>query len=267
MNKDRRKFLAQAATISGIGLLSPLELLAAQTADSTEYQYPNPAERPKALFFDINETVLNLEPLKVSINTVLGNKPGLATLWFTTMLQYSLVVTAAGKYEDFGAIGAAALLMVAKNNGIALTQEQAKNAIKPILNLQPHPDVVSSLKKLKANGYKLVSFTNSSNKAVKTQLENAGLSAYFEQQLSIEDIGKFKPHTDAYNWAAKKLNLQNKDCMLIAAHGWDVAGAAWSGWRTAFIARPGQQLFPLAPEVEINEPNLTAIADKLCALK
>lgn len=219
--------------------------------------------RPKALFFDINETVLDLEPLKASISEILNNKPELATLWFTTMLQYSLVVTAAGKYEDFGAIGVAALIMVANNNAITITPEQAKDAVKPILYLQPHPDVIPALKRLKESGYKLVSFTNSSNKAVHTQLANAGIADYFDMQLSIEDMGKFKPHNEAYNWAAKKLNLENNNCMLLAAHGWDIAGAAWAGWRTAFVARKGQQLFPLAPKPEINETNILLIAEKL----
>ena len=42
--------------------------------------------------------------------------------------------------------------------------------------------------------------------------------------------------------------------MLIAAHGWDVTGARLTGMRAAFIARPGKTLYPLGPEVEINEP-------------
>ena len=41
-----------------------------------------------------------------------------------------------------------------------------------------------------------------------------------------------------------------EECMLIAAHGWDVAGALWAGWRAAFVSRPGQQIFPLAPKCQ-----------------
>lgn len=51
--------------------------------------------------------------------------------------------------------------------------------------------------------------------------------------------------------------------MLIAAHGWDVAGALWAGWRAAFISRPGQQIFPLAPKTEILESDLQKTADIL----
>lgn len=264
MKKNRRDFLKNTIAVGSLGMLMPSEVFSSEKATISENKI---VTRPKVLFFDINETVLDLEPLKKSIAKVLNNKPELATLWFTTMLQYSLVVTVSNQYKDFGAIGVGALLMIAKNNSIEITKEKAMESVKPILNLKPHADIIESLKKLKTNGYKLVSFTNSSNFAVKTQLENAGITQYFEEQLSIEDIGKFKPHVDAYNWASRKMKIENSECLLIAAHGWDIAGAVWAGWRGAFIARPGQQLFPLAPNPEFNEISLTEITSKLCALK
>lgn len=184
------------------------------------------------------------------------------------MLQYSLVSTVGRQYNDFGIIGAAALQMVAANHGIKVTEEDAQKAILgPIRSLPAHPEVKAALQQLKEGGYKLVSFTNSSNKGVKTQFENAGLLDYFDERLSIEDIGKFKPHSDAYDWAARKMNVKPSECLLVAAHGWDIAGAIWAGWRGAFISRPGAQLYPLAPKPEISESNLTLVTKKLLALK
>ena len=34
--------------------------------------------------------------------------------------------------------------------------------------------------------------------------------------------------------------------MLVAAHAWDIAGAAWAGMQTAFIERAANQTFSLA---------------------
>ena len=217
----------------------------------------------KVIFFDVNETLLDLEPLKKSVVEKLGGNKELGTLWFTTMLQYSLVVTVAGQYFDFGSIGAAALMMVAKTNKIDLSEEEAKEAVKPMLSLQPHPEIKEALTLIKKAGYKLVSFSNSSNKAVRTQLDFAGLSPFFDNILSIEDCGKYKPDMEVYHWAARKMNAENADCMMIAAHGWDVGGAKWAGWQTAFVARPGQQLFPLAIMPDIVEDDLLKIAAHL----
>lgn len=220
-------------------------------------------ERPKVLFFDVNETLLDLGPLKESVAEALGGKEDLVTLWFTTMLQYSLVVTTGNRYEDFGDIGAATLRMVAKNNGIDLNEKNAKEAISPIKSLPPHPEVKQALKDLRNENFKLVSLTNSSNEAVSQQFSNAGLTNLFDEMLSIEDIGKYKPHQDTYNWASRKMGIKPEESMLIAAHGWDIAGALWANWRAAFISRLGKQLFPLAPPPEIIEPDLEKVVQKI----
>lgn len=99
--------------------------------------------------------------------------------------------TATGDYQDFAKIGVAALMMVAQNNNIDITEEQALEAIKTLLlSLPAHPDVKSSLVALKAQGYRIVCLTNSSNKGVKTQFANAGLSDYVDKRMSFECIKK-----------------------------------------------------------------------------
>ena len=220
--------------------------------------------RPKVLFFDVNETLLDLAPMKEKIGKVLNGKEDLLSLWFSNMLHYSLVTSASGKYEGFGHIGAATLQMVAANNDIELSQQKARDVVLTALRgLPAHPEVKDALTQLKESGYKMVSFTNSSNEGVKKQFESAGLTHFFEERLSIEDVGKFKPFTETYDWAAKKMGIQPEEAMLVAAHGWDVAGALWAGWRAAFIKRPGKQAFPLAPATEITEPDLQKVVDVL----
>jgi 2-haloacid dehalogenase len=111
-----------------------------------------------------------------------------------------------------------------------------------------------------------VTLTNSSQVAVDAQIQNANLTDLFEKRLSVEEVQMFKPHRHVYQWAARKMGFAPEDCMLVAAHCWDVAGAIWAGWRAAFISRPGAQLFPLAPGPEIAEPDLRAAGERLIAM-
>lgn len=261
VKKSGRNLINDALAIEEMGTVTPLTLIKKDIDNATEDSAF--LHRPKVLFFDVNETLLDLSVMKKSIGAALGGHPELMSLWFTTMLQYSLVITVAKQYEDFGKIGAAALAMVARTNGVSISEKQAQDAIAPILSMPAHPEVKEALLLLKEDGFKLVSFTNSSNKAAEAQLKYAGIYDLFDVNLSIEDIGKFKPHADAYNWAAKKMRIKPNECMLVAAHGWDVAGANWAGWKTAFVSRPGQQLFPLAHLPEINEKNILLVAQKL----
>ncbi|QJX01188.1 haloacid dehalogenase type II [Frigoriglobus tundricola] len=219
--------------------------------------------RPKVILFDVNETLLDLTPVKESVGKALGGRPELAPLWFTTLLQYSLVATVAGKYLDFGEIGSACLRMLAKNHGVELSEDDARGAVSPMRSLPPHPDVIPALKRLRDAKHRLVTLTNSSKAAVADQMKHAGLTDFFESSLSVEDVGKYKPHADVYRWAAGRVGADVSECLLVAAHGWDVAGAAWAGMKTAFVARPGQQVFPPGPGPGITIPSLAELEGEL----
>ncbi|CAM4125152.1 haloacid dehalogenase type II [Gillisia limnaea] len=264
MANSRRNFIKKSGLAGMAGLSFPVAGMANSKINPMK-NFKN--KRPKILFFDVNETLLDLTIMKESVGKALNGKEELLPLWFTTMLQNSLVETVGNHYEDFGEIGAASLVMVAANNDIQMSLEEAKEAISPIKSLPPHPEVKEALGKLKEDGYRLISLTNSSNAAVEKQFTNAGLLDFFEERLSIEDVGKYKPHVDTYNWASRKMGVKPEEAMLIAAHGWDVAGALWAGWRAAFVSRPGQQQYPLAPEPEIAAPDLKIISEKLIALE
>lgn len=218
--------------------------------------------RPAVLLFDVNETLLNLQPLEESIDTVLLEN-GASRLWFTTMLQYSLAMTVSGQYRALGEIGAATLQMMARNREVVLNDADAKEALKPMLSLQAHPDVRKALEQLKALGFRMATLTNSSTSACKAQLESAGIAELFERQLSVETTGKFKPHHDVYQWAAAEMGVAAADCMLVAAHAWDVAGAAWAGMQTAYIERAGSQVFPLAPAPTLSASDLDGLLKQL----
>ncbi len=233
------KFIKRAALIC-LGLIA----ITQQSAKAEENKITEP---PKVIFFDVNETLLDLQSMKKSVGEALGGREDLLPLWFSTMLHYSLVDTTTERYHHFGEIGVAALMMVAQINGIDISEEDAKTAIvTPLRSLPAHPDVKEGLRALKEQGYTLVSLTNSSNKGVQTQFENAGLTEFFDRRLSVEDIKKYKPHLDAYKWAADQMGVKPEDTLMVAAHGWDTAGAKAAGMKAAFIKRDGKVMYPLA---------------------
>ncbi len=223
------------------------------------------ATSPKAIFFDVNETLLDLQPVQDSVATALGGRKELVPLWFTTLLQYSLVSTVGGRYADFGSIAAACLQMVAAQNGMDLSEAEAKEAVKPVRSLPPHPEVAAALTRLSEAGFPLYTLTNSAADALEDQMVNSGLKDHFQARLSVDGIQKYKPHRDVYTWAAEQIGQAPQDCLLVAAHGWDVAGAGWAGMQTAFVARPGQATYPLADAPDYSVADLSALADLLTA--
>lgn len=220
--------------------------------------------KPRVIFFDVNETLLDLESMRQSVGAALGGRQELLPLWFSTMLHHSLVESATEQYHDFGTVGTAALMMVARNNDIALTEQQARSAIvTPLLRLPAHPEVREGLQALKNQGYTLVTLTNSTRRGVQTQLENAGLADLFADNLSIEEIKLYKPHLRTYRWAAERMGVKLEETLLVAAHGWDVAGATAAGMPAIFVARRGQTLYPLAAEPDRTVKDIRELAEVL----
>ena len=239
----------------------------AQEGNSTAH-HDEPSKKvmpaPKVIIFDVNETLLSLDPLKTSVGEALGGREDLLPLWFSTMLHYSLVETLSDQYHSFGEIGTAALMMVAETQGITLDVDEAKQSIvTPLRSLPPHPDVVEGLKALKAKGFQIVSLTNSSSIGVETQYKNAGLTEFFEKRYSVDSVKKFKPHPATYQMVLDDLGVKPEEVLMVAAHAWDLAGAQNVGLQTAFVKRPGKTLYPNVPKPDYVVSDLLELAKML----
>jgi len=64
---------------------------------------------------------------------------------------------------------------------------------------------------------------------------------------------------------AERTGVPIGEVRLVAAHGWDIAGALAAGCRAAFVARPGAVLYPHGPQPDVVGADLAAVADVLLA--
>lgn len=216
------------------------------------------------IVFDVNETLLDMTPLKQAINKLLDNDQAFR-IWFGTLLHYSTVSNTINEYHNFTTIAAATLKMTATSMEKKISNDQVTETLSIIKSLQTYPDVIKGLQLLKENGFRLITLTNSPDAALTEQLKNSNLTDYFEQALSIDAIKKYKPAPETYHWAAKKVNTKPQDMLLIAAHGWDLAGATHAGLSIGFIAREGQSLYTLSRDPDYVANDILAMAQQLVA--
>lgn len=220
--------------------------------------------KPSVIIFDVNETLLDMSPLKKKINSLLNSSKGFR-IWFGMLLQYSLVDNCTGSYHDFLSIANATLDMTAKALKTDVDENEKKAALATIKELPAYPDVPKGLQLLKENGFRLITLTNSPSATLTGQLQYAKLTEYFEATLSIDSIKKYKPAAKTYQWAAEQLSVNVTGAMLIAAHGWDIAGALQAGMQAAFIEREGQSLYPLAAKPLFIGKNLIEVSNSIIA--
>ena len=214
---------------------------------------------PRAILFDLNGTLLDLQVVKPDLNRLFGSSLSL-TEWFQEVLHYSLVLTVTGEYREFSQIINAVLEMKLTALGIEANPQALESIQQRLTALPPFEDVIPALTRLKELGFRLATLTNSSAASQAKQLAHAGLRDLFEQTFSVDQVSRFKPAPEPYLSAVSALGLTAADVLLVAAHGWDTYGAHRAGLRTAFVQRPGQALFPLAPAPDFVVRDLAELA-------
>jgi 2-haloacid dehalogenase len=94
-----------------------------------------------------------------------------------------------------------------------------------------------------------------SNPDGQSPLEHAGLGGLFERQFSVDACRTFKPDPAVYRYACQELAVAPPECMMVAAHVWDLVGAQSVGFSAALVTRTGNA--PLLAN-GLPQPNLVA---------
>ncbi|MDQ2728761.1 MAG: haloacid dehalogenase type II [Actinomycetota bacterium] len=189
--------------------------------------------------FDVNETLSDMEPLSGRFAD-LGVPEAMARLWFTGVLRDGLALAAAGSAQPFARIGAETLRGLLATVTIDRDIEAAINhVLSGFMALPVHPDVPSGVQALRAAGLRLVTLSNGAAAVAEQLLGSAGLRAEFDQVLSVEDAGVWKPAPGAYQHAGRACGTALADMVLVAVHPWDIDGAARAGMSTAWVNRTG----------------------------
>ena len=116
-----------------------------------------------------------------------------------------------------------------------LTEEETDHLNRAWHRLDPWPDVVTGLTRLKKR-FILAPLSNG-NIALMTNLaKHAGLP--WDCVLGAELVRHYKPDREVYQSAADFLSLQPANVMMVAAHLGDLRAAKGVGLITAFVPRP-----------------------------
>jgi 2-haloacid dehalogenase len=118
---------------------------------------------------------------------------------------------------------------------VELSVEERRRLVATWHRLNPWPDVRAGLEALRAR--RVVAMLSNGHVALLVDLARHG-DLRFDCVLSAELARAYKPAPEAYLTAARLLDVEAAELMLVAAHPWDLDGARDAGLRTAFVDRP-----------------------------
>jgi 2-haloacid dehalogenase len=99
-------------------------------------------------------------------------------------------------------------------------------------------DAVDGLARLRRR-FVVAALSNGGFALLTNLVKAAGLP--FDCVLSAELARAYKPDPRVYRTAARLLDVDPAQMLMVAAHGWDIDGARAAGMRTAFLERPDEK--------------------------
>ncbi len=203
----------------------------------------NPLNSITTLTFDLFGTVLDLSgSLIPQIDHFLKDKPTKISgndLWIQwrsrqRIEQYQDTIMMMG-HSGYLTVCKYALMYVLRANKIDFDNSEIEDFMKVYQNLSPFKDAIIGLNKLKGS-YKLVGLSNGEPWYLDHLVKNR-IKFEFDEVISVEEAGFFKPHPGVYRKASKILNTEPWKIMMVASHSFDLLGARACGYRAAYINR------------------------------
>ena len=157
-----------------------------------------------------------------------------------------------------------ALAYTLRANDIAFERGQTVRFMEVWQDLSPYPDSLEGLERL-SEKYRLVALSNGEPDYLAHLVKNR-IRFDFDAVISVEEAGAFKPHPGVYRSAARILDADPNEIMMVAAHSFDIMGARVCGFRGAFVNRyrlPYEDSEQYAPDLVVDDFN--HLADALLA--
>ena len=164
--------------------------------------------------------------------------PQLARDWRLKQLEYSWLRAVAGRHCDFRQVTEDGLDWALEAAGIADAALRAR-LLALYMELDAYPEVPAMLAALKAKGLATAILSNGSPGMLQAAIASAGLGDLLDDALSVEAVGVFKPHDRVYDMVGDRFGCACDQVLFVSSNGWDAAGAAGYGFRTAWVNRTG----------------------------
>ncbi len=217
------------------------------------------------LAFDVYGTLIDTHGVVVELDKYVGNK-GLAFshTWRDKQLEYSFRRGLMQKYKDFSVCTRDAFEYTCARYQVRLEQKDKESILNAYKNLPAFPDVKEGLEKARIAGYHLFAFSNGSAEMVKTLLSNAGLTEYFLDVVSVDEVKSFKPDPAVYQHFLKRADTVANQAWLVSSNPFDVIGARACGMHAAWIQRsPNTAFDPWEYEPTITIESLEDLAKEI----
>jgi 2-haloacid dehalogenase len=209
----------------------------------------------EACIFDAYGTLFDVSSVARGAETALGDKAkDVLDLWRAKQLQYTWLRSLAGHHADFWQVTGEALNFALSSFNLDRADLKVQ-LMACYMSIPAYPEVSETLQRLKTSGMRLAILSNGSPAMLSAAVEHAGLSAFFDAVISVEEVGVFKPHPRVYALPEKHLGVAAERSCFISSNSWDAFSAKAFGYRVMWCNRFRQppECLPSMPDGMIGD--------------
>lgn len=211
----------------------------------------------KIYVFDAYGTLFDIHSAVRAFSAEIGPKADrLSELWRSKQIEYTWILTLAGRYRPFDELTREALDFAAHMIG-GLSAELKTRLMGAYAHLEAYADVAPVLTKLKATGAKIAIFSNGTPGMLAKATRAANLEGLIDISLSVDAIRLYKTHPLSYKLVTDYYQCAPSDIQFQSSNRWDVAGASAYGFTCNWVNRTGmpEEYAALAPARVISSLN------------
>ena len=220
----------------------------------------------QALVFDLYGTLCDVHTVAAACDARFsGRGREISAVWRQKQLEYTWMRSLMGCYENFEKATDDALTFACRQLGLDLSPQVHADLCKAYLRLRAFPEVPAALDELRASGLKLAILSNGSARSIDSVVTHAGIAAKFDELVSVDEVGVFKPDPRVYELAERRLGVPRSSILFVSSNSWDATGASYYGYATCWVNRGNGCFDELGRTPDLQVPHLGAIAPALAA--
>jgi 2-haloacid dehalogenase len=198
----------------------------------------------RALVFDVFGTVVDWRGSILTALEALGRAKSIAADWPRFVDDWRAGYRPAMERVRSGALGWTNIdglhrlildAILAQHGIVGLSEDEKEHLNRVWHRLDPWPDAVAGLARLKAR-FVIGTLSNGNVSLLVDMAKHARLP--WDVVLSAELVRHYKPDPEVYRMAPALLGLTPEAVMMVAAHASDLVAAAHQGLRTGYVRRP-----------------------------
>lgn len=193
-------------------------------------------ENIKVCAFDAYGTCFDINSAAEKLATKIGdNWMSFSTTWRTVQLEYTWLRSMMKKHADFWKITEDSLDFAMKSHNI---NKNFRNELLQLYKkLEPYHDLNKCLNYLKVKQIKTCILSNGSPTLLDELTINAKVKDLFNDIISIEEVGIYKPDPRVYELVTKRYSCKPEEVCFLSSNTWDVVGGGYFGYKSVWVDR------------------------------